>query len=145
LASGLLADVLERRGDLEEALRLRREEELPVYERLGDVLSRAVTMGQIADVLFARGDLEEALRIRREEELPVYERLSDMRNLLIGRANLAVTYLKRAQPGDREQAAELLQLALQAAEAMRIPEASRIREILQENGLDPEPPAAGSG
>ncbi len=43
---------------------------LPVYERLGDVRSRAVTMGQIADVLQVRGDLDEALRIRREEESP---------------------------------------------------------------------------
>ena len=39
------------RGELDEALRIRREEELPVYERLGDVRSRAVTMGQIADIL----------------------------------------------------------------------------------------------
>jgi hypothetical protein len=55
LAAGLRADVLEARGQLDEALRIRREEELPVYERLGDVHSKAVTMGQIADVLQARG------------------------------------------------------------------------------------------
>ena len=67
------------RGELDEALRIRREEELPVYERLGDVRSRAVTLGQIADMLQARGELDEALRIRREEELPVYERLGDVR------------------------------------------------------------------
>ena len=53
--------------------------QLPVFERLGDVRSRAVTMGQIADILQARGELDEALRIRREEELPVYERLGDVR------------------------------------------------------------------
>ena len=76
---GRIADVLQARGELEEALRIRREEELPVYERLGDVRSRAVTMGQIADVLQARGELEEALRIRREEQLPVFERLGDVR------------------------------------------------------------------
>jgi hypothetical protein len=51
---------------------------LPVYERLGAVRERAVTMGSIADILSDRGDLDEALRIRREEELPVYERLGDM-------------------------------------------------------------------
>jgi phosphopentomutase len=52
---------------LDEALRIRQEEELPVYERLGDVRARAVTLGKIADVYQARGQLDEALRIRREE------------------------------------------------------------------------------
>ncbi|NUQ69735.1 MAG: hypothetical protein HUU17_02815, partial [Chthonomonadales bacterium] len=57
-AAGLIADILQLRGDLDEALRIRRDEELPVYERLGDVYSRAVTMGKIADILFSRGDLD---------------------------------------------------------------------------------------
>ena len=69
----------QRRGELDEALRIRREEQLPVFERLGDVRESAVTMGKIADILHARGELDEALRIRREEELPVYERLGDVR------------------------------------------------------------------
>ena len=70
-------------GNLDEALRIRREEELPVFERLGDVRSRAVTMGGIADIMKSRGELDEALRIRREEELPIYERLGDMQNRAI--------------------------------------------------------------
>ena len=68
LAAGLLADILEQRGDTDEALRIRREEELPVYERLGDVRSKAVTIGKIADIFEQRGERDEALRIRREEE-----------------------------------------------------------------------------
>ena len=36
LAAGLIADILGMRGDLDGALRIRREEELPVFERLGD-------------------------------------------------------------------------------------------------------------
>ena len=76
---GKIADIFFARGELDEALRIRREEELPVYERLGAVRERAVTLGKIADILFARGDLDEALRIRREEQLPVYERLGDVR------------------------------------------------------------------
>jgi tetratricopeptide (TPR) repeat protein len=75
---GQIADILQQRGDTEEALRIRREEELPVYERLGDVHSRAVTMGQIADILQQRGDTEEALRIFSEEVLPAAERIRDM-------------------------------------------------------------------
>jgi tetratricopeptide (TPR) repeat protein len=89
LARGQIADVLEARGGLDEALRIRREEQLPVYERLGDVRSHAVTQGKIADVLEARGDLDEALRIRREEELPVYERLGDVRERALTQGKIA--------------------------------------------------------
>ncbi|MBM3495235.1 MAG: tetratricopeptide repeat protein, partial [Armatimonadetes bacterium] len=60
-ALGQIADILQSRGELDEALRIRREEQLPVYERLGDVRSRAVTMGKIADILQDRGELDEAL------------------------------------------------------------------------------------
>ncbi len=73
--AGLLASI----GELDEALWIFRENVLPIYERLGDVRSRTVTLGMIADVLQARGEWDEALRIRREEELPVYERLGDVR------------------------------------------------------------------
>lgn len=39
---GKVADVLQDRGELDEALRIRREEELPVYERLGEVRSKSI-------------------------------------------------------------------------------------------------------
>ncbi|MEW5735218.1 MAG: CHAT domain-containing protein [Thermodesulfobacteriota bacterium] len=86
---GKIADILDRRGETEEALRIRKEEELPVYERLGDVRSRAVCMGQIADILAQRGETEEALRIRKEEELPVYERLGDVRSRAVCMGKIA--------------------------------------------------------
>ena len=79
MTQGQIADILMARGQLDEALRIRQEEQLPAYERLGDVRSKAVTQGQIADILMARGQLDEALRICQEEELPVYERLGDVR------------------------------------------------------------------
>ncbi len=79
IASGQIADILQSRGEVDEALRIRREEQLPVYERIGDARSRAVTMGKIADILQSRGEVDEALRIRREEELPVHERTGDAR------------------------------------------------------------------
>ncbi|WPB77415.1 hypothetical protein KYC5002_51605 [Archangium violaceum] len=108
---------------------------MPVYERLGDVRSRAVTMGKVADILKARGEMEEALRIRREEQLPVFERLRDVRELLVGRAKLAMLYLQRGQPEDRNLAAELLRLALTSAESLRLPEAAQIRDIQRHFGL----------
>ena len=51
----------------QEALRIRTEEELPVYERLGEVGAVAVAKGKIADILLLRGEVDEALRILMEE------------------------------------------------------------------------------
>jgi hypothetical protein len=53
ITMGQIAEVLQARGQLDEALRIYQEEVLPVYERLGDVRAKAVTMGQIADILKA--------------------------------------------------------------------------------------------
>jgi phosphopentomutase len=55
ITMGKIADVLQARGQLDEALRIHQEELLPVYERLGDVHAKAITMGRIADILQARG------------------------------------------------------------------------------------------
>jgi hypothetical protein len=72
-------ELLASRGDLDEALRIRQDEELPVYERLGDLHSRAVTMGQITDILIGRGDLDKALKVLRHKLLSTFERLGDLR------------------------------------------------------------------
>jgi len=92
---GGIADVLQQRGELDEALRLRREEQLPVYTRLGDVRELAVTQGKIADVLFARGELDEALRILREEAAPAFTRLGDVRELAVVLFKIAQIELQR--------------------------------------------------
>ena len=89
ITEGRIADILEARGELDEALRIRTEEELPVYERLGDVRARAITQGKVADILEARGELDEALRIRTEEQLPVFERLGDARSHAITQGQIA--------------------------------------------------------
>jgi hypothetical protein len=72
-----LAELKKMRGELDEALRIRTEEQIPVYERLGDVHSKAVTQGRIADILQARGDLDEAFALH-QERLPAFERLGDI-------------------------------------------------------------------
>jgi tetratricopeptide (TPR) repeat protein len=78
-----LATLEQRVGNLDEALSIRRDQELPSYERRGDARSAAVTRGKIADILQTRGELDEALRIHREEQLPVYEKLGDTRSAAI--------------------------------------------------------------
>jgi len=94
---GQIADILWARGQTDEALRIRQEEQLPVFERLGDVRSKAVTMGKIADILQARGQTDEALRIRQEEQLPVFERLSDVREKAVTMGRIADILQDRGQ------------------------------------------------
>jgi tetratricopeptide (TPR) repeat protein len=100
-AMGSIATIAYMRGDYDEALRIRREVELPVYERLGETRSAAVTWGQIADITYLRGDYDEALRIRREVELPVYERLGDTRSVAVTWGDIANIAYRR---GDYDEA-----------------------------------------
>ncbi|WP_315781083.1 MULTISPECIES: CHAT domain-containing protein [unclassified Bradyrhizobium] len=101
IARGEIANILASRGELDEALRIRQQEELPVYERLGESRGRAITMGQIADILAARGDLDEALRIRQHEQLPVFDRLGDIRSRAVTMAKIAEILATR---GDLDEA-----------------------------------------
>ena len=105
LAAGLRADVLTERGELDEALRIRRDDELPVYEGLGDAWAKAATLGQIADILETRGELEEALRIRREDQLPVYARLGEARDKAVTTGKIAGILGAR---GDLDEALRIL-------------------------------------
>lgn len=92
-----LASLLQSLGQLDEALRIRSEKELPVYEESGDVRGIAVTQGKIADILRVRGQFDEALRIRSEEELPVYEALGDVRGIAITQSKIADILQSRGQ------------------------------------------------
>ncbi len=97
IAAGAIADIHYLRGEYEEALRIRHEEELPVYERLGDERERAVTMGKIADIHYWRGEYEEALRIRHEEELPVYDRVGDERSRAVTMGQISDIHYRRGE------------------------------------------------
>ena len=98
VTQGKIADILQARGQLDEALRIREEEELPVYERLGDVRSKAATQGKIADILQARGQLDEALALQ-ELRLPVAERMGDLEEI----AHIAYSISRlRLQRGDHQ-------------------------------------------
>ncbi|MFE4514033.1 CHAT domain-containing protein [Kitasatospora sp. NPDC056783] len=101
---GKIADVLQQRGEVEEALRIRREVQLPAYERIGDTREAAVTWGKIADVLQKRGEVEEALRIRREVELPAFERIGDTRSVAVTWGKIADVLQQR---GEVDEAVEL--------------------------------------
>jgi tetratricopeptide (TPR) repeat protein len=115
IARGQIADILQARGNLDEALRILSGEVLGAFERLGDVRSKAVTQGKIADILQARGNLDEALRIRTEEELPVYERLGDVREKAVTQGKIADILQAR---GNLDEALALHEQRLPIAESM---------------------------
>jgi tetratricopeptide (TPR) repeat protein len=94
---GRLADILARQGQLDEALRIRTEEVLPVYRQLGDVRSVAVTQGQIADILMQREALDEALRICTEEVLPAFQQLGDVRSVAVTQGKIADILMQRGE------------------------------------------------
>jgi hypothetical protein len=49
VTQGKIADILGIRGQFDEAMRIRIEEESPVYERLGDMRMLAMTKGKISE------------------------------------------------------------------------------------------------
>ena len=73
------ASRLIRTGRIDAAEELLKEA-AAVFESLGDVRERAVTMGKIADSLQADGQLDEALKTWQEEMLPAMERLGNVRS-----------------------------------------------------------------
>ncbi len=85
----LRADVLEVRGDWKQALLVRREQQLPLFEKLGDQRMRVSVWSQIADVLIENGELDEALRIRREEQVPFFDGPDDLLDLAASREQIA--------------------------------------------------------
>ncbi|MFF4270439.1 CHAT domain-containing protein [Streptomyces sp. NPDC001536] len=94
---GKIADILQQRGEVDEALRIRHEVTLPAFERIGDTREAAVTLGKIADIFQRRGEVDEALRIRREVELPAYERIGDTRSVAITWGQIANIFQRRGE------------------------------------------------
>lgn len=131
-ANSVLAEVRWRQGQPDQALRDLIEQVLPVFERLGDIRQKAITLGKIADILRARGQLDEALRIRREDVLPVYERLGDERSMLVERTNLALNLAARGGKGDAPEIERLLKSAHVAAKRLNLPEAMQIEDIYRQ-------------
>lgn len=98
--AGIRADILRRRGKLDEALHIRMDEQLPIYTDLGDVHGRATAFEQIADIHLARGQYEDALRIFEDEVLPVVTRLGDRRSRAVILGKIADIHRTRGRLDD---------------------------------------------
>ena len=97
---GQIADILQARGQLDEALKIRTDEELPVYERLGDVRSLLVGRANLAITLLQRGndgDRDEARRLlglalagARRLNLPEAQQIEE----IMGQTGIEITALE---------------------------------------------------
>ncbi len=76
---GQVAEVLAAKGEHDQALAIRRGEELPIYQRLNDARCQAEVQSRIADSLVAQGDLDGALAVLQNAVLPVLARPADAR------------------------------------------------------------------
>jgi tetratricopeptide (TPR) repeat protein len=90
------------------------EEMLEIFQKLGDVRSRAVTQSDVADLLRTRGQYEEAERLYRDS-LEICRQIGDAQSTLALLARLGQLALDR---GRRDEAVSLLQEAHQGFEAM---------------------------
>lgn len=83
MAKDQVAVGLATRGQLQDALRILREEVVPVYTNTGNIRLRAIALARISSILTTQGELDEALRIRQEELLPVFQSLKDFHSIAI--------------------------------------------------------------
>jgi hypothetical protein len=107
---GKIGDILQARGELDEALRIRREEELPVYERLGDVRARSVALQKIAIALIAAGGFEDG---RRQEIVGALDEAFEIVQRLkipdgIGRVGILLAQVL-GQLGQKQKAFQILE------------------------------------
>jgi serine/threonine protein kinase/tetratricopeptide (TPR) repeat protein len=131
---GKIATILHARGEHEEALQILQQEKSMV-EALGEMRELAVCLGRIAEVLHSLRRIDEAIRARRSEQIPILQRLGSPYDLVFAQKSLALLCLERREPGDQEEAGELLRRALEYADRLRLPVADDIRSLLAENGF----------
>jgi hypothetical protein len=82
IVQGKIADILYAKGELDEAMRIRKEEELPVYERLGDVRSTAVLYWGIAQLHMAKDELVHAAEYA-SKTFTLLDHLEDLQGLSV--------------------------------------------------------------
>ena len=111
VVTGYLADIHFRRGDYDETLRIRREVQLPVYERLGDLDGIAAATWGLAQIDLARQDDQSAApRLMKSFQLLYQLQRADgvaIVGFTLGQLMLAA--------GETEQAHQVLTAALTAA------------------------------
>ncbi|MGJ4953904.1 tetratricopeptide repeat protein, partial [Bradyrhizobium sp. HKCCYLS20291] len=125
---GKIADILSARGDLDEALRIRKEELLPVFERLGDDDGIAATLWNVALIELTRERFDDAMP-RMGEAYAIFLRLGGAEGIAV--IGAALGQILAAGEETRGQAREILQRSVATFRRMgRESEARDVEEII---------------
>ncbi|MEZ5574149.1 MAG: CHAT domain-containing protein [Candidatus Competibacteraceae bacterium] len=113
---GDIARIKVDKGEVDEALKLH-QEELTVYQALGDQRSRAVTLGDIARIKVSKGEVDEALKLH-QEMLTVFQALGDQRSRAVTLGDIAQI---KVDKGEVDEALKLHQDRLTVFQTPRRP------------------------
>ncbi len=98
---------------MDEALRIHRDVELPVYERVGDIRETVLTWGKIADIAYERGELDQTAELQRRR-LEASRQLGDIDEIAAADWGLAQIDLDREDYQSAfERMAEAFQILIQ--------------------------------
>ena len=101
---GNQAGILQAQGELDEAMRLHKEEER-ICRGLGNKHGLSISLGNQAGILQARGELDEAMRLHKEQER-ICRELGNVNGLAYSLVNQAVLLARsRGQPVNQEETA----------------------------------------
>jgi tetratricopeptide (TPR) repeat protein len=110
---GAIAEIQLGKGDVNTALDIH-QQELRLYEALGDKHSRAVTLGEIARIKRQKGEVDAALQLH-QERLGIFEALGAKRERAVTLGDIARI---RADKGEVDAALQLHQEMLGIFEAL---------------------------
>jgi len=111
---GHIADIREIQHEFDEGLRIRQDEQLPVYVRLGEERLESLTIAKIADVLKMQGKLDQAIEMY-EKTLELNETLGLKEGIANSYGNLGIIYEMR---GELDRAVELHEKSLAISEKL---------------------------
>jgi tetratricopeptide (TPR) repeat protein len=89
-----LAQILLESGQTEAAIAIRRDQELPLVQRLGDEVEIAFALGNLSFALQTGGHTEASIAMLRDRVLPAFDRLRQLPALCLGQIRLASALLQ---------------------------------------------------
>lgn len=131
VAKSEIARIKKDLGLIDEAIKIWREDVLPVHTEIGDVHERAMVFGLIADALFSKKNYDEAIAIMKNDALPICKKSGDVRALIVGYTNLAIYLNGRSGRKDRLEVESLLRHAYTMAARINIPERHEIFSLYE--------------
>ena len=131
ITQGKIADILVSRGELDEALRIRTEEQLPVLTRLGDVRSIAAAQWKTAQIELARENIKDAAP-RIAEAFAAFDRLGEVEGIAVVGALFGQIVLAM---GRQDEGRAVLEKSVRAFQKLgHVEQAKQVQALLDQIG-----------